>query len=146
MRTWTTKMWLEGMPDQVLDLLTDPDAIARWAPIGFDVLDLQDERLRAGTRARVRGSLAGRTLEFDVEIREAYDGGLSLVATGPISIDAEYVLSPVDGGSEVQATVSVCGKGLMGGLIARAVEALLAAGALRASVARMGSELQPALA
>jgi hypothetical protein len=144
MRTWTTKMWLEGMPDQVLDLLTDPDAIARWAPIGFDVVDLDDDRLRAGTRARVRGSLAGRTLEFDVEIRKAYDGGLSLVATGPISIDAEYVLSPADGGSEVEATVSVSGKGLMGGLIARAVEALLAAGALRASVARMGSELQPA--
>jgi Polyketide cyclase / dehydrase and lipid transport len=146
MRTWTTRLWLEGMPDQVLDLLTDPDAIARWAPIGFDVLDLEDERLRAGTHARVQGALAGRTLEFDVEIRAAHDGGLSLVATGPISIDAEYVLSPVDGGSEVEATVSVSGKGLMGGLIARAVEALLAAGALRASVARMGSELEPAYA
>jgi hypothetical protein len=139
-------MWLAGMPEQVLELLTEPEAIARWAPIGFDLLELDDERLQAGTRARVRGALAGRQLEFDVEIREAHDGCLSLVATGPVSIDAEYVLSPVDGGSEVRASVSVSGRGLIGGVLARATEALLAAGALRSSVARMARELDPAFA
>ncbi len=146
MRTWTTEMWLAGMPEQVLELLTEPAAIARWAPVGFELLALDEERLRAGSRARVRGGLGGRELEFDVVIREANDGCLSLVASGPISIDAEYTLSPVDGGSEVHASVSVSGRGLIGGVLARAIEALLAAGALRGSVARMAQELEPAIA
>jgi hypothetical protein len=35
MKTWTTEMWLEGMPEEILDVLTDPAAIARWAPMDF---------------------------------------------------------------------------------------------------------------
>jgi hypothetical protein len=146
MRTWTTEMWLAGMPDEILELLTEPDAIARWAPLPFELVALDGERLRAGSRARVRGGLAGRQVEFDVEISEADDGRLSLVATGPVSIDAEYVLRAADGGSEVRASVSVRGRGLLGGLMARALDTLLAAGALRAAVARLGDELQPTLA
>ena len=131
------------MPEEIFELLTEPDAIARWAPIPFEVVELDDERLRAGSRARVRGGLAGRSLEFDVEIHEARDGRLSLGAAGPISIDAEYVLRPADGGSVVSASVSVAGQGLIGRVLARATEAVLAAGALRASVARIGDELEP---
>ena len=92
MKTWTTETWVAGAPEQVLELLTAPDAIARWAPIPFDLLDLDGDRLGAGTRARVSG------------------------------------------------------RGLLGGILARAFEAVLAAGALRASVARIGRELEPALA
>jgi hypothetical protein len=148
MRTWTTEMWLAGMPAEILELLTEPDAIARWAPVQFELVSLegQGERLRAGTHARVRGGLAGRQVEFDVEIQQADDGRLSLVATGPVSIDAEYLLRAAGGGSEVRASVSVRGRGLLGGLLARALDTLLAAGALRASVARLGEQLQPTLA
>jgi hypothetical protein len=110
------------------------------------LLDLDGERLVAGTRARVSGALAGRRLEFDVEIHEADEERLSLVAHGPVSIGAEYLLAPADGGSDVRASVSVSGRGLLGGILARAFEAVLAAGALRASVARIGRELEPALA
>jgi hypothetical protein len=129
------------MPERVLELLTEPEAIAQWAPIPFELVDTDGSRLRTGTRARVRGGLAGRQLEFEVEIREAHDRRLALVATGPISIDAQYDLSPADGGSALRASVSVGGRGLLGGLLARAAEALLAAGALRASVARIGDQL-----
>lgn len=146
MTTWTEEMWVAGMPDEILELLTEPDAIARWAPISFEVLELDDERLQAGSRARVRGGIAGRSVEFDVEIHEADDGRLSLLATGPVSIDAEYSLRPADGGSVVTASVSVSGRGLVGTVLAHATDALLAAGALRASVARIGAELEPALA
>ena len=148
MKTWTTETWVAGSPDEVLELLTEPDAIARWTPIPFEVLDLDGPRLEAGTRARVRGSLAGRGMEFDVEIRAAGDDCLSLLATGPLFIRAEYALAPLDGGSEIRASVSVSGRGLLGAVLARACEAVLAAGALSASVARIGRELelQPALA
>ncbi len=70
MKTWTTETWVAGSPDEVLGLLTEPEAIARWTPIPFEVVDLDAPRLSAGTRARVRGALAGRALEFDVEIHE----------------------------------------------------------------------------
>jgi hypothetical protein len=145
MKTWTTEMWLEGMPEEILDVLTDPAALARWAPMDFQVLELDGERLQAGSHARVSGGLAGRRLEFDVDVREAHPRRVSVVASGPVSIDAEYLLRPARGGSSVRASVSVSGRGLIGGALARATEALLAAGVLRASVARIGRELEPSL-
>ena len=144
MKTWTAETWVARAPEHVLELLTEPDAIARWAPIPFELLDLDGARLRPGTRARVSGALAGRRLEFDVEIHEADEERLSLVANGSVSIGAEFRLAPADGGSDVAASVSVSGRGLLGGILARAFEAVLAAGALRASVARIGRELEPA--
>jgi hypothetical protein len=149
MKTWTTETWVAGAPEQVLELLTEPEAIACWAPIPFEVLDLDGERLVAGTRARVSGALAGRQFQFDVEIHEAHQGRLSLVAHGPVSIGADYDLAPADGGSDVRASVSVRGSGLLGRALAPVFEAVLAAGALRTSVARIArelDELEPALA
>jgi hypothetical protein len=141
MRTWTTQTTVAGLPDEVLALLTEPEEIARWAPIPFEVTELDTERLVAGSRARVRGGLAGRSLEFDVEVFEADDGRLSLVASGPISIDVQYVLTPAPNGSEVRASVSVQGSGLMGRLLAQATDALLAAGALQTAVNRIDAAL-----
>jgi carbon monoxide dehydrogenase subunit G len=140
-RTWSAETWMHGPPEDVIGVLTDPDAIARWAPVPFDVLELDGDRLEAGARARVGGGLAGRRLEFTVDVHEAHDRRLSLVANGAVSIKAEYLVRPSDGGSNVRASVSVAGGGLLGSALARAVEALLAAGALRASVARIGREL-----
>jgi polyketide cyclase/dehydrase/lipid transport protein len=143
MSTWTTHTTVTGLPDEVLELLTEPDAIRRWAPIPFEVRELDGERLTAGSLARVRGGLAGRNVEFDVEVLEAEDGRLSLVATGPMTLDVEYLVRPAPAGSEVQASVSVSGgDGLMGRLLARATDALLAGGALDTAVGR----LEPALA
>jgi hypothetical protein len=127
-------------------LLTEPAAIARWTPVPFELIDLDTDRLEAGSRARVRGGLAGRTLEFDVEVIAADDERLALVATGPISIDVEYALRPAAGGSDLRASVSVRGSGLIGRVLAQAADALLAAGALDRAVTRIGRQLDPALA
>ncbi|MFL5861866.1 MAG: hypothetical protein ACJ780_13980 [Solirubrobacteraceae bacterium] len=96
-----------------------PDAIARWTPVPFELIDLDADRLVTGTRARVRGRLAGRSLEFDVEVLAADHNRLALVATGPISIDVEYRLRPAARGSNVSASVSVSGRGLIGRVIHR---------------------------
>jgi hypothetical protein len=146
MRTWTSETWLAGPPEEVLDLLTEPDAIARWAPIDFEVVDHQGERLRTGTRARVCGVLAGRRLELDVDVLDAEDGRLALVANGPISIDVEYIVRPSDRGSQLHASISVTGRGLMGRVLAQATDVVFAAGALDVAVGRIGRELEPALA
>ena len=57
---WTTSAWLDNDPDGVLRALTDPAAIAGWAPVNFEVDGLASGRLAAGSRReRVSGSIAG---------------------------------------------------------------------------------------
>jgi hypothetical protein len=141
MREWTAMTTVDAQPQAVLDVLTDPDACARWAPIPFDVGDLRTPRLRCGSRARISGRLAGRRVGFEVEVHEAVDGRLRLSADGPIGFDVRYDLAPAPRGSEVRASVSVRpSRGLTGRLLAEATNALLAAGALQAAVSRIARE------
>ena len=62
-----------------------------------------------------------------------------LVADGPISLDVDYMLAPRHEGSELQASVSVHGRGLLGRVIATATTALLAGGALASSMGHRGA-------
>jgi hypothetical protein len=141
MRTWTATTTTAARPAEVLDVLTDPEACARWAPVPFDVDELQGKRLRAGVRARVCGRLAGRSVGFDVVVSEADERGLSLSANGPVGFDVAYELEAIEAGSQVRASVSVRpSRGLAGRLLAEATGALLAAGALEAAVSRIGRE------
>jgi hypothetical protein len=146
MGIWTAEAETGGAPEDVMALLTRPAAIARWAPIPFELADFERDRLRAGDTVRVCGMLAGRSLEFEVDVAEADGGRLALTATGPIRIDVEYAARPADRGSELEARVEVTGKGLLGRMLAGATDALLAAGALRASVGRIADQLDPAFA
>lgn len=143
---WQYNATIPGSPADVLELLTEPGAIARWAPVPFEVVALEGARLQSGSRARVAGRLAGRSVEFDVDVLRASDDRLELVAEGPILIDVQYKLRPAGTDSEIEASVSVEGRGLFGRVLAKATETLLAAGALRMSVDRLANELQPALA
>ena len=141
MRTWTATTTTAARPEAVLDVLTDPEAAARWAPLPFDVEALDGRRLATGTRARVSGSLAGKRVGFDVAVHEASDRGLMLAADGPVGFDVEYQLAPVAGGSEVRASVSVRPSGgFAGRLLAQATAALLSAGALEAALGRVARE------
>ena len=142
MSTWTTHTTCPGTPNDVLDLLTEPDAIARWSPLPFSADGCARDRLRAGDRVRVGGELAGRNLEFVVRVAQAGDGRLALTASGPIEIDVEYLVAPAPQGSTVKASVGVAGRGLLGRILARATDALLAAGALHAALDRIGRELE----
>jgi Polyketide cyclase / dehydrase and lipid transport len=148
MRTWTATTTAEAGPDAVLEVLTDPGAAARWAPVPFDVDDLDGERLLTGSRARVSGRLAGRRVGFDIEVHEADETGLALSASGPVAFDVDYRLEPADSGrSEVRASVSVrSGGGLTGRLLAEATGALLTAGALQAALGRIAREASLAYA
>jgi hypothetical protein len=146
MASWTAQTEMVALPDEVMAMLTRPEAIARWAPIPFELIDFDRDRLRSGDTVRVCGVLAGRSLEFEVEVVEAEDGRLALAANGPIQIDVEYVTRAVERGSEVRARVEVSGRGLMGRVLAGATDALLAAGALNSAVGRIAREVRPALA
>jgi hypothetical protein len=145
MATWTAHTRVAGLPEEVLALLTEPSSIARWAPVAFDVVDFDGRRLAAGDRVRVQGRLAGRSVEFEVDVSEADDGHLMLTAVGPVRLDVEYLALAAAHGSEVRASVTVTGKGLIGRVLAQATDALLAAGALNTAVDRIAGELEPAL-
>jgi hypothetical protein len=139
MRTWTATTTVDAPPDAVLDVLTDPDAIASWAPVDFEVSDLNLRRLATGCRPRVEGRLGGVSVGFDVEVLEAGQDGLSLIAAGPVALDVRYDLEPADGGSEVRASIGVRpGRGFRGRILAEATSALLSAGALHTALDRIG--------
>ena len=143
---WRGTAHLPGQPEEILALLTDPYEIARWSPVGFELVECTGERLCSGSRARVRGELAGRRMEFTIAVHEASHDRLALVASGPINLDVEYRVAPTACGSHVRAAVGVSGQGFIGRLIARAAEALLAAGALDHALSRIGRQLQPTTA
>ena len=131
MAEWTTSTQANARPEQVLEVLTHPDAIRLWSPIDFDVEDLDGVRLAAGSTARVSGKLAGVRVGFDVEVQAADEDGVELTAHGPIGIDVRYDLAPSGEGSEVTASISLRrGGGITGRLLSQATAALLSAGAL----------------
>ena len=80
MNTWTAQANTEAAPEAVLAALTDPDGIARWSPVAFEVED-DAGRLQAGTRTRVSGKLAGVRVGFDVEVHRADERQLTLSAS-----------------------------------------------------------------
>ena len=149
MANWTATTTTTATPDQILEVLTHPDEIRRWSPIDFDLDELDDVRLAAGTRARVTGKVAGVRVGFDVEVHSADEELLELSADGPIGIDVRYELAPAHTGSEVHASVSLRrGGGLTGRLVANATAALLSTGVLDGAAGRIAraAERQPQFA
>ncbi|HET9948076.1 MAG TPA: hypothetical protein VFQ22_04020, partial [Longimicrobiales bacterium] len=111
MATWHTTTRFLGDPERILEVLTDPDACSRWSPVDFEVEELDGRRLRTGSKARISGRVAGRTVAFDVDVLEAEGNRLALRATGPVLIDVEYDVEPLDQAAELRALVSVRSSG-----------------------------------
>jgi hypothetical protein len=141
MRTYTATTTAPAHPEAVLDVLTDPDAVARWAPVAFYVDEITHPRLSEGSRARVSGRLAGQEIGFDVEVHHADADGLSLSADGPVALDVAYAVRASAAGSEVSASVAVRPRrGLRARLLAEATAAMLAGGALQLALGRIAAE------
>ncbi len=138
MSTWTAHATTDAPPAAVLAALTDPDAVARWSPVPFEVEDAGG-RLRTGTHTRVSGRLAGVRVGFDVQVHHADERRLMLSASGPVAMDVAYdVDAGADGCTNVRASVSVQkGRGLLGTVMAEATTGFLRAGALSAAVDRI---------
>ncbi len=142
MRTWTAQALTAARPEDVLLALTDPNAVARWSPVAFDVEDDDVCRLRAGTRTRVSGRLAGVRVGFDVEVDRADERALRLRASGPVSMDVEYDVETSGSATEVRASVSVRpGRGLLSTVMAEATAGLLRAGALNTALDRLARSI-----
>ena len=145
MAVWQTSTMAKTEPERVLEVLTDPAAARRWSPIGFELEEIEGDRLRSGTRAVLTGKLAGRGVSFDVHVIKASDGQLELRAVGPVEMDVNYDAVLADDGTEVLASVSVRSSGgLLGRLLSSATEALLAGGALNIAVQGVAREAERA--
>jgi hypothetical protein len=142
--TWTTQTLIDGTPEDVLAVLSDPEACYRWSPIEFRLEDLEGERLETGSRARVAGRVAGISVAFEIDVLHANDGRLALTARGPLTLEVEYEAYPAPGDrAELWATVSVKGgRALSGRLAAASTEALLRAGALTAALRGIAQEVR----
>jgi Polyketide cyclase / dehydrase and lipid transport len=133
---WTASALLDADADAVLEALTDPDRIAEWAPVGFDLDDAG--RLCSGARTRVRGTLAGLGATFEVEVVRADEDGLELVARGPIELDVEYLFETAGDGVHVDARVAIRRRpGLTAKLLEGAASGLLGRGALDSALRRL---------
>lgn len=139
--TWTATARTDAAPEAVLAALIEPDAIARWAPVNFEIEDptsLRSEAtaLKAGSHVRVSGKLGGVRVGFDVEVERADTEQLRLRASGPVDMDVAYCLSP----GKVTASVSLNrGRGLVARLMTEATAGLLRAGALSTAVNRIAA-------
>lgn len=126
-----------------MDVLTRPCSIASWAPVPFDVEGLKGDRLETGSRARVAGRLAGKELEFEVDVHEASADQLRLTASGPfVDLDVAYDIRPLDTWAQVTASIDVRGKGVLGRFVAKAVDGLLAGGALNQALSQLSEALE----
>jgi carbon monoxide dehydrogenase subunit G len=132
MSTHTASQTATAEPAHVLQVLTDPAACARWAPVGFSTDQPSGEYLHAGSRTRLQGRIAGRNVTFEVDVLAADERGLSLRATGPVRLKVDYQLTPSGSGTLIEAQITLGqAAGMTGALASRATNAILAAGALR---------------
>jgi hypothetical protein len=134
--TWTTQTLVDGTPEDVLAVLSDPEACSRWSPIEFRLEDLDGQRLQAGSRARVAGRVAGFSVEFEIDVQQAGAGRFTLTARGPMTLEVSYEAYPAsEDRAELSATVTIKdARALRGRLAAASTEALLRAGVLSAAV------------
>jgi hypothetical protein len=147
MATWETRTIVNGAPEDVLEVLTDPAAARRWSPIGFELEQIEGDRLRSGSRAVLSGKLAGRGVSFDVEVIKAGNGQLELRAVGPVEMDVAYDAIAAGDATEVVASVAVrSAGGLFGRMLSSATDALLAGGALNVAVQGVAREVERAYA
>lgn len=141
MGDWTSRTTFSGDPERVLDLLTDPEEAQTWSPIDFTLEDAEGRRLHTGDVTHIAGQLVGRRVSFEIEVFKASEGQLRLRATGPVEIEVEYgVVARDDGSGELTAWIAVSSAGgLIGRLVASATDAVLAAGALDATVRKIAA-------
>ena len=144
MSTWTTQTVVNGTPEEVLAVLSDPECCYRWSPIDFDLEDFEGDRLQTGSFARVAGRVAGISVSFAIEVLHASGRRLALTARGPMTLDVEYEAYPADAGrAEVWATVTVkASRSLSGRVAAASTEALLRGGALGLALSRIATEVE----
>lgn len=139
---WTACAEVPARPCEVLRALTDPESIAAWAPMSFELDGPGARPLRTGSHECVSGSVAGLRTSFDVEVLRADETLLELVAEGPLAMDVAYRLREQGAGVQIHASIGLRSRGgLTGQVLRAAIGALLNAGALERALGRLARSL-----
>jgi hypothetical protein len=139
---WDARAAVPAGAADVLQALTDPEMIAGWAPVNFE-LGGRSRTLRAGCHEHVSGSIAGLRASFDVEVTRADVRRLELVAEGPVTMDVVYSFRDQGDRVLVDASVAVRRRGGLGAQVLRAaVVARLNAGALDRALQRLADSVR----
>ena len=142
---WTARRLVCAEPPEVLAALTDPEFIALWAPVDFEVEGLRGRCLREGSHAIVSGSLAGVAVEFEIDVLRADEEGLELQAHGPVDFEVAYRFIPERPGVTIDAQIRLGHEpGLNARVLRAATGALLSGGALQRALGRLARELDEA--
>ena len=142
---WRARRSVFAEPPEVLAALTDPQFIALWAPVDFEVEGLCGRRLREGSHAIVSGSLAGVAVEFELRVLRADEEGLYLHARGPVDLHVAYRFIPERPGVTIDAEIELGHEpGLNARLLRAATGALLSGGALDHALGRLAREVDEA--
>jgi hypothetical protein len=143
MSTHIAKQTVTADTAHVLQVLTDPAACKRWAPLAFTSDQAPGERLQAGTRTRLQGRIAGRNVTFQIHVVAADERGLSLRAQGPVLFEVDYRLTPAAERTLIEAQITLARTGgITGALLARATNTMLGAGALRFALRGVAAEAE----
>lgn len=139
---WTARRFIRAEPTDVLEALTDPESISLWAPVDFEVAGLRGRRLRGGSHAIVKGSLAAIAAEFEICVLRADEAGFELHASGPINFEVTYGLVQEREGVLVDAQIKLGHEpGFNARVLRAATAALLSGGALDRALGRLAREL-----
>jgi uncharacterized protein YndB with AHSA1/START domain len=89
--------------DKVFAFLVDPSKIADWTPGVTEARQTSDGPLRVGTSVQFTGKFLGRGFESLSECTEYVPNQkfASKTTSGPIHLEVDYTLEPVDGGTRL---------------------------------------------
>jgi hypothetical protein len=136
--SWSAHVAIPADAGEVLRTLTDPELIATWAPVDFDLERTDGSPLQAGRHERVSGSIAGLSVSFGIEVIRADRSRLELLADGPVTFEVEYRFRQRKDSVAVDASVGIRRKGGLAAQVLRAAAgALLSAGALDHALQRL---------
>lgn len=117
MRTWTTQTTINAEPQDVLEALTTVEAIRRWAPVDFDVEELDGDRLVAGSRARVVGRIAGVRVGFDIGATLGIAVGMFLAGLVTFALKGEGMVFSIPTGSLIGFVVAAVVAGTLAAIL-----------------------------
>ena len=141
MREWTATTTIEARPEAMLDVLTDPEACARWAPIPFDVEDLDAAPAvrQPGPRQRQAGRQA-RGLRRGGPRGDRRPPAPERGRAGRLRRALRPRTRARTAARSGHPSASVLAADSTGRVLASATSALLWAGALQAAISRLARE------
>jgi hypothetical protein len=122
---------------ELLHRSRDPEACAAWSGVDFTA-DLTTATLQKNTTGAVYGRIAGHRVGFEISVLRADEEELRLHARGTCTMDVLLRHPPGEPDLELRVAISPA-RGIVGRIVASAVDALASGGMLDRALGRLVS-------